>query len=320
MKNVITAIALTIASTAAMAQEVPSPGNLDQIVNPQGSVSETSTLSFAGVNCANIHALESFVIFADGTVGEQAEDLVSTYCADLEARKMQATIAFQELTTALHEITFSSATINRTEAASRASYLPLYHSYTGLLAERDDVLQQLVDENAALRDARGAWENEQAAVRQDVANGRQDQMERIADAEAIRANRPVIARSECTNPWSTRLTSPQRGGPEYLTAADCFAHWDAFYTARGDYYAEYGSQFNLMGHIADAQQILTLTDTNSEVEAIVQANPLVQEALSRYQDAVAVQAASTAMARLTHIDTVALPAALAALMAHPYFN
>ena len=59
------------------------------------------------------------------------------------------------------------------EAASRASYLPLYHSYNGLLAERDDVLQQLVAEtNCMWLLARGAWENEQAAARQDVANGR----------------------------------------------------------------------------------------------------------------------------------------------------
>ena len=320
MKNVITAIALTIASTAAMAQEVPNPGQLDQVTNVGGTTDGTITLGFNGVNCASIHSLESFVVFPDGSVGEQAEDTIAAHCVDLETRKTQAVVALQDLQGALHEIAFETAVINNGEAASRASYLPLYHSYNGLLAERDDVLQQLVAETAAVTSSRGAWENEQAAVRQDIANGRQDQMERIADARAVREMRPVIARSECTNPWSTRLTSPQRGGPEYLTAADCFAHWDSFYSARGAYYAEYGSQFNLMGHIADAEQILTLTDDNAEVEAIVQANPLVQEALSRYQDAVTTQASSTAMVRLGAIDSIELPAALAALMAHPYFQ
>ena len=320
MKNVITVIALTIASTAAMAQEVPNPGQLDQVTNVGGTTDGTITLGFGGVNCANIHSLESFVVFPDGSVGEQAEDTIGAHCVDLETRKTQAVVALQDLQGALTEIAFETAVINNGEAASRASYLPLYHSYQGLLAERDDVLEELVTVNAAVRDTRGAWENEQAAARQDVANGRADQMERIADARAVRGLRPVIARSECTNPWSRRLTSPQRGGPEYITEASCFAAWDNFYNARGQYYNEYGSQFNLMGHIADAEQILTLTDQNYEVEAIVNAQPLVQEALSRYQDAISVQASSTAMVRLGAIDSIELPAALAALMAHPYFQ
>ena len=320
MKNVITAIALTIASTAAMATEVSNPGNLDQVSQVQGTGDNgLVNVGFLGVNCSNIHALEAVSIFPDGTIGD-VDQTVAVECMNLENTKAQAVQAIGVLQGALTEIAYQTTTINGTEAASRASYLPLFHSYNGLLAERDDVLQQLVAETAAVTSSRGAWENEQAAVRQDIANARQDQMERIADARAVREMRPVIARSECTNPWSTRLTSPQRGGPEYLTAADCFAHWDSFYSARGDYYAEYGSQFNLMGHIADAEQILTLTDDNAEVEAIVQANPLVQEALSRYQDAVTTQASSTAMTRLTAIDSIELPAALAALMAHPYFN
>ena len=225
---------------------------------------------------------------------------------------MQATIAFQELTTALHEITFSSATINRTEAASRASYLPLYHSYSGLLAERDDVLQEIVDTNNAVRDTRGAWENEQEAVRSDIASYRQDAIERRDDAQAVRNMRPVTPRNQCRNGQVVHA--------EFRSTQDCYAAWDAFFSARGAYYAEHGSHYNLVGHIAAANEYLANTDSNTEVEALVMGTPAVQEALSRYQDAVAVHAASNAMARLTHIDTVALPAALAALMAHPYFN
>ena len=311
MKNVIATIALTIASAAAMATEVPNPGQLDQIVNPQGSVSETSTLSFAGVNCANIHSLESFVIFADGSVGEQAEDLVSTYCADLEARKMQATIAFQQLTTALHEITFSSATINRTEAASRASYLPLFDTYNNLLAERDDVLTMLVQVNADVQSSRGAWENEQAEARAGVAADRAYQMARIEDATIVRGMRPIVPRNQCVG---------REVFAQFQSTPECYAAWDAFFQARGDYYGQYGGGMNLLGHIAAAQAVLDSTDENHEVEAIVQATPAVQEALSRYQDAIAVQAADSSMARLTQIDSVQLPAALAALMAHPYFN
>ena len=313
MKNVITAFALTLAASAALAN----PGELDQVshqpigteVTTGGVTSgahHTFTVATDSPDCTKIHALEAEARFD----GAQSPGTVAQVCAQLVADHAALETALAAVRSATTQLAVTTNLINATEARNRSEYYPLYMAHNQLVNERDVLQIDTITLSEARRVAQAAWNAAQQDVRDAIQAGRDYQISRRDQAQTVRNTRPT--------------SDTPRYCPEVVTIGGaqhridvCNSQWTRFFNLRANYYETHGSYFNLVGHINDANAQLALDDENHEVEEIVRNQQDVVNTLAAF--GAAATAEDAAWARL-NVVVAQIPAAESAMTAHPYHD